>query len=50
MKIEFDVWVNAKGEVHLTTNDPRLSKGVNIRAKEELESTRVLREALDKQE
>ncbi|RRR98479.1 hypothetical protein [Glycomyces terrestris] len=49
MKIEFEVWVNAKGEIHLTSNDGRLAKGINIRAKEGLESTRVLREALAEQ-
>ena len=47
VKIEFDIWVNKKGEIHLTSNDPRLSKGINIRAKEGLVSTRVLRELLN---
>jgi hypothetical protein len=46
VKLTFDVWMNAKGEVHMTCGDSRLEKPVNIRAKEQLESTRVLRAAL----
>jgi hypothetical protein len=46
MKIEFDVWVNKQGEVHLASDDDRLYKGINIRAKDKLESTEVLRQAL----
>lgn len=46
MKVVFDVWENAKGELHLTSNDPRLPNPVNIRAREGLASTRSLREAL----
>lgn len=47
MKLEMDVWINAHGEIHLTCEDPRLEKGINIRAKDNLESTRVLRKALE---
>lgn len=46
MKLTFDVWVNSRGEVHLTCDDERLEKPINIRAKDLLESTRVLRDAL----
>jgi hypothetical protein len=46
MQIEFDVWVNARDEVHLTTEDKRLSKPINIRAKDGLVSTDVLRAAI----
>lgn len=46
MKLEFDVWKNANGEIHLTCNDKRLGKPINIRAKFKLESTAVLERAL----
>jgi len=46
MKMEFDVWENARGEVHLVCDDRRLEKPINIRAVEGLASTNVLRTAL----
>jgi hypothetical protein len=46
MKLMFEVWCNAKGEVHLTCEDKQLLKPINIRAKDGLESTRVLTLAL----
>jgi hypothetical protein len=46
VKIEFEVWENQNGEVHLTSEDKRLQKPINIRAKEGLASTKVLRAAL----
>lgn len=46
MKIEFDVWKNARNEVHLTSDDKRLVKPINIRAKDGLVSTGVLETAL----
>jgi hypothetical protein len=50
MKLEFDVWINKSGEVHLTCDDPQLSKPINIRAREGLTSTEVLLELLRDQE
>lgn len=50
MKLEnVEVWVNSKGELHITCEDPRLEKGINIRGKDHLESTRVLRAAIAKE-
>lgn len=46
MKIEFDVWKNGRGEIHLTSEDKRLAKPINIRANDGLVSTSVLEAAL----
>lgn len=52
MKLEkVEVWANAKGELHLTCEDSRVKavnegKGINIRCKDHLSSTRVLLDAL----
>lgn len=46
MKLEFEVWVNAKGELHITCDSSQLEKPINIRGKDNLESTRVLRNAV----
>lgn len=46
MKMEFEVWQNASGAIHITCEDERLFKHINIRAKEGLVSTEVLAIAL----
>lgn len=46
MKLTFDVWRNARGELHITCDDPALEKPVNVRLRPGLESTRVLGDAL----
>lgn len=46
MKIEFDVWENGQGEIHITSEDKRLDKGINIYVKNKLISAALLRKAI----
>lgn len=46
MKIEFNVWENGQGEIHITSEDKRLDKGINIHVKNKLISAALLRKAI----
>lgn len=45
MRLEFDVWLDSNGNLHLTCDDPRLKTMINIQTRDGLQSTAVLRRA-----